>query len=665
MIVTGGYDCLVRIWDVETFKAQQAFTTNYIVEQVLFTKTNLLIALSDLTIYIWDKCAGKLLKAIPTSSPCFGFSTKHNQLIATQGEELTLLSVPLHPTGDWISSTALSIGKDSISGVKTMSVSPDGELMAYTMDTRIYIWNIESKKIHRLFDEHTSGINGLAWRGSKYLASASKDKTVRIWATGNDNEESSEEVQVANSLCVLAGHSGEVTCVSFSSDGSRLASGSHDLTIRIWILKESDQTRYELWKVLFGHSASIYSLDFDPCGQQLISSSNDKTVRVWAISTLEKADADQEEPRQPPNPSPLKGHSLPIILIVFSPDGRLFASASYDGKICLWDCVEGNLIGSFEEHKIHPTSLSFSDSGKILVSACKDNTARVWDTDSMTIKHRLWGHNDWVNYAVVSPNETLVATASGDKSVRVWELSSLPAARAENNYSVDTKHRRFGGDDGHEDWVSTVTFSKGGYLASGDDDSKILIWNLQGTGDQTKPDISLDNASKKSIRGLCFTEDEKRIASCDAGGVIKILNLETKVCEHILVSEGKPQIFNSINFIKSHPNLLMTDLGVWKIPKKAIPPSVSACKPEGPVKTALSRKSAPDWCPYGIKHNQEWITWKNKDLIFLPAQFRPSEYEEAACCIQGRKVAIGCDSGQVLFFRFSDKGPYLPRSDSL
>lgn len=192
---------------------------------------------------------------------------------------------------------------------------------------------------------------------------------------------------------------------------------------------------------------------------------------------------------------------------------------------------------------------------------------------------------------VVSPNETLVASASDDKSVRVWELSSLPAATAGNNSSVETKHRRFGGYNGHEDCVYTVTFSpKGGYLASGGDDLKILIWNLQGKGDQTNPEISIDNASEESIRGLVLTKDEKRIVSCDAGEVVRILNLETKICEHILASEGQSQIFNSIKFIKTHPDLLMTELGVWTILTKAIPPLVSASKPESPVRTALSRK---------------------------------------------------------------------------
>jgi WD40 repeat protein len=127
--------------------------------------------------------------------------------------------------------------EDSISSVRTISVGPNGELVAYTMDSSIFIWDIQRRQTHCLFNEHTSGIDGLVWRSSKYLASASDDKTVRFWAVSNEENEADD----LKSLCILAEHSDEVKSVSFSSDGSRLASGSSDRTIRIWTWKESDK----------------------------------------------------------------------------------------------------------------------------------------------------------------------------------------------------------------------------------------------------------------------------------------------------------------------------------------------------------------------------------------------------------------------------------------
>ena len=58
---------------------------------------------------------------------------------------------------------------------------------------------------------------------SRRLASASTDRTVRIWDPAFDQE-----------VMVLRGHAGPVWTVAFSPDGARVASGSSDRTIKIW-----------------------------------------------------------------------------------------------------------------------------------------------------------------------------------------------------------------------------------------------------------------------------------------------------------------------------------------------------------------------------------------------------------------------------------------------
>lgn len=78
------------------------------------------------------------------------------------------------------------------------------------------------------------------------------------------------------SLQALKAHARKVTSLTFSPNGRWLASASHDKTIRVW-----DATNGQLQQTLEGHTDGVTSVAFSPDGQQLASASNDNTVRLW------------------------------------------------------------------------------------------------------------------------------------------------------------------------------------------------------------------------------------------------------------------------------------------------------------------------------------------------------------------------------------------------
>ena len=123
---------------------------------------------------------------------------------------------------------------------------------------------------------------------------------------------------------------------------------------------------------LTGHTEAILSVAFSPDGTQLATGSGDTTVRIWDLNT--------ETPQ-----FTCQGHKNWVQIVSWSPDCQILASGSMDSTIRLWNPKDGSCLGdALRAHSQCITSISWEPMHSNIkchrfASGSKDGSVRVWD----------------------------------------------------------------------------------------------------------------------------------------------------------------------------------------------------------------------------------------------------------------------------------------------
>jgi WD40 repeat protein len=122
--------------------------------------------------------------------------------------------------------------------------------------------------------------------------------------------------------------------------------------------------------------------------------SDDHTIKLWDTSSGREVHI-------------LGGHSLTVLSVAFSPDGRMLASGSADHTIKLSDVESGREVRTIREHYGNVESISFSQNGRWLASGSWDGTVKLWDISSSSERVALVAFTDGSSLAITTPNDRL------------------------------------------------------------------------------------------------------------------------------------------------------------------------------------------------------------------------------------------------------------------
>ncbi len=348
------------------------------------------------------------------------------------------------------------------------------------------------------------------------LATGNLDTTVQIWNTTTGEELIVLQKPIEGNMWGISRQNGREilnnpmkderntrpSALAFSPDGSILACGSKDSTIKLW-----HSLTGELIATFTGHQGSVYTLAFSPDGNTLASGSADGTVQVWDIDNRK------------PLPNRITGHMW-TRTASFLNDSSRFVSVSNTGIISVWDLKRSQKSTSITKATLeeplywrtYRTFVLSPDGTKLLnhgrqtdPSKPSYNDYELRLTDVNTGRELVTFPSG--NGRVFSPDGKILASSGGNK------IHLLNIETGEKREIITSDHD----EDTDEDvpFIRTVAFSPDSEkIVSGTYGGQVQLWDVE-TGVELSSffeELPDDDENQEPIQEFAFSSDGSLIA---------------------------------------------------------------------------------------------------------------------------------------------------------
>ena len=481
---------------------------------------------------------------------------------------------------------------------------------------------------------HSDRVNGLSYSpdGTR-LASCSRDGTVRVWDLGNGRE-------VVN----YKGHLDKpgakpedtnvfrVAGVSFSPDGKSVAScGGNE--IHVWDAK-TGETKH----TLKGHKKLVRAVAFGADPNTVVSGSDDQTVIVWDVAK-----------EKPVYTSPEQSQRVEGVAV--GSKGRIVASVNASGEMFVYaPATDKKILLSLPVTDAGQAGYGVAFAGDGVVTCGGDTKAKLTAIPAAdgsgggagaTVRSYL-GHTDKINTLAASLDGKVLVTGSKDKTVRVWEVAS-----GKQTWSFQ----------GHLGWVTAVAIRPDGkQIASGGEDGSVRLWPLA-EADEHRAAID----AGAPLWTAAFSPDGMKLAAAGADKIVRVYDANGKSFKPL---DGHARAVTAVAFYGNDKLasgggdklVKVWDLGAGTAVDLAGHSSaVLAVAADDAAKLIVSGsadRSVKGWDADGKEKKEKW-TWAGKSAVCALAVKKG-----------GKQVAVGTADGGLTLLSLDAAEPKLVGSVS-
>ena len=398
--------------------------------------------------------------------------------------------------------------------VLCLALSPDGQTMiSGGLDKQLKVWNVPSSSPLKTLTNNEA-INDIALTSdAKKVATAGKDGLVKIY-----NAEDGKE------LFKLAGHTGEVKAVAFSTNNATIGSAGVDGTLRFW-----NATNGQPITVIGGHTGSANDIVIHPNNVLTFSVGDDGLLRFFNNNT--------------PKPRDFTPQPQPITLVVASADTNQILTASADKNVRIMNYANGQPLRTLKGVADVVQSASFNSNASKIATGLKNGQLVIWNNANGTKEAEVYAHNGPVTSVSIRPQNDQVLTSDDKGLVKIWQLPLVPSKSLAHPDAVLAMALRADGTrvytgskdknlrawvvankqmerqyTGHTAPVTAVAITpNSALLASGSEDATIRFWN-QSNGQE---DARI-GAHGKTVSSMAFNGANNQLVSGSQDGTVKL-----------------------------------------------------------------------------------------------------------------------------------------------